>query len=283
MQLRKGIDGLQLSLPLRIGNVMALLGVWLMATAGVGCPPLADTSKLWSSPAQEWLIVGEDHGTNEEPEAFFGIVCQASDKGPVAVAVEQAASEQGAIDTFVSSDGGRAARDTFLRSPIWHGGLSDGRSSQASMLLFERLRRLHMAGRVKSVIAIQPNREADPGTYEQSMAQELVQHSPKNTLVIALVGAVHAMRTPVSFGGPAYLPMAGHLPARQTSSLALKGAGGRQWACQSPTDCGPADVFQEGDLPKNGLILSHKKDAPYSAVLGIGKLTSASPPQVPSS
>jgi hypothetical protein len=254
-----------------------------MASAGVGCPPLADTSKLWSSPTREWLIVGEDHGTNEEPEAFFGIVCQASVKRAVAVAVEQAASEQGAINTFVASDGGKAARDTFLRSLIWHGGLSDGRSSQAYMLLFERLRRLHMAGRVTSVIAFQPNGEADPEKYELSMAKELVQHSPKNTLVIALVGAVHAMRTPVSFGGPAYLPMAGYLPARQTSSLALKGAGGRQWACQSPTDCGPADVFQEGAPPNNGLTLSSKKDAPYSAVLGIGKPTSASPPQIPSS
>jgi hypothetical protein len=261
---------------------MALLEVLMMASVGLGCPPLANTSVLWSSPARKWLIVGEDHGTQEEPEAFFGIVCQASAKRPVTVAVEQAASEQGAIDTFLASDGGQAARDTFLRSPIWNGAFKDGRSSQAYMLLFERLRQLHKVGRVTSVIAFQPNGEAGPARFEQSMAQQLIKHSPKNSFVIALVGSVHAMRTPVSFGGPAYLPMAGHLPARQTSTLALKGAGGRQWACQSPTDCGPANVFQEGALPDDGLTLTPRKDAPYSAILGIGKPTSASPPQVPS-
>jgi hypothetical protein len=198
-------------------------------------------------------------------------------------AVEQTTSAQGAINTFLLSDGGQAARAKFLQSLIWNGGFRDGRSSQAYMLLFERLRQLYKVGRITSVIAFQPNGEADPDKYEQSMAQELVKRSPENSLVIALVGAVHAMRTPVSFGGPAYLPMAGHLPARQTSSLVLKGAGGKQWACQSPTDCGPADVFQEGALPDNGLTLTPRKDAPYSAVLGIGKPTSPSPPQVPSS
>lgn len=265
---------------------MALFEFWIIASAAsvaLGCPPAANTSELWSSPAQRWLIVGEDHGTNEEPEAFFGIVCQASAKRAVTVAVEQAASEQGAINAFVTSDGGQAARATFLQSPIWYAGFRDGRSSQAYMLLFERLRQLHKAGRITSVIAFQPKGEADPGKYEQSMAQELTEHSPKNSLVIALVGAVHAMRTPVSFGGPTYMPMASHLPTRQTSSLALKGAGGRQWACQSPTDCGPADVFQDGASPEDGLTLTPKRDAPYSAVLGLGKPTSVSPPQVPSS
>jgi hypothetical protein len=90
------------------------------------------------------------------------------------------------------------------------------------------------------------------------------------------------MRTPVSFGGPAYLPMAGHLPASQTMSVVLKGAGGMQWACQSPTNCGPSSVFQDEAKSSDGLTLTPAADAPYSAVFGLGKPTSASAPQIPS-
>ncbi len=258
--------------------IMAMVG-----STGLSCPSSFKADEVWSSAAQRWLVIGEDHGTNEEPEAFFDIVCQASAKRIVTVAVEQAASEQGAIDSFIDSDGSEAARNAFLKSPIWYGSFRDGRSSHAYFLLFERLRLLQKAGRITSVIAFQPPGEAIPADYEKKMAVELVKQSPPNSLVIALVGGVHAMRTRVSFGGAAYLPMAGHLPASQTKSVALKGVGGKQWACQSPTECGPIDVFQDGGQPADGLTLTPGGDAPYTAVLGLGKSTRASEPQVPNS
>jgi len=263
---------------------MALFGVLTLAVAssiGSNCHSTAGFEKLWASYAQRWLIVGEDHGTNEEPEAFFNLVCQASAKREVTVAVEQAASEQAAIDTFISSNGDKQARDTFLKSPIWYGTFRDGRSSRAYFLLFERLRALHQAGRVRSVIAFQPAGAADAGSYEKAMAEELVRHSPPKSFTIALVGSVHAMRTAVSFGGPPYLPMAGNLPASQTMTIEMKGAGGRQWACQSPTDCGPSEVEQEGGPPPVGLNLTTNAKDPYSGTLGLNGPTTASEPQIP--
>lgn len=263
---------------------MALFEAVMMVLAGideVNCPPMPIVDAVWENPAQRWLIIGEDHGTNEQPEAFLGIVCQASKKRVVTVAVEQAASEQSAIDAFIKSDGSQKSRDTFLSSQIWHGKFQDGRSSQAYFSLFERLRLLYRAGRITSVVAFQPAGASDPQSYEQKMADELVRHSPLQSLTIVLVGGVHAMKTPVSFGGPAYLPMAGHLPASQTMSVVLKGEGGMQWACQSPTDCGSSSIFQDGAKSSDGLTLTPAADAPYSAVFGLGKPTTASPPKIP--
>lgn len=262
---------------------MALIEAAMLAAASradFSCPPLVDISQVWSRVDQRWLIIGEDHGTNEQPEIFLGVVCQASAKRKVTVAVEQPASEQSAIDAFVQSDGGSAARARFLSGPIWRGSFKDGRSSQAYMRLFDQLRLLRKAGRITSVRAFQPAGAPEPGIFETKMAEELLRQSPADSLVVVLVGSVHAMRTPVSFGGPAYLPMAGHLPRSQTMSVALRGAGGKQWACQSPTDCGSFDVFQEGRRPAPGLTLNPGKDAPYSAVYGLSGPTSASPPQI---
>ena len=251
----------------------------LAASSGLRCPTVSGAERLWSSPDTRWLIVGEDHGTKEQPEAFFNLVCQASATRAVTVAVEQAASEQHAISAFIASDGGAAARRRFLKSPIWHGNFKDGRSSKAYFLLFRKLNGLRRAGGIRSVVAFQPGGGSDPASYERKMADELVSRSPAGTLVIALVGGVHAMRTKVTFGGPEYLPMAGNLPPSSVVTVALRGKGGEQWACRSPSDCGPAAVFQEGPIV-SGLVSNRNPATPYSAVLGLDVPTTASPPEI---
>jgi hypothetical protein len=264
-----------------MGMTLAVLALAALSGARQSCHHLLGAEQLWSRAETRWLIVGEDHGTEEEPRAFLDLVCMASTHRKVAVAVEQAASEQAAIDAFLASDGGEAARTVFLKSPIWFGTFKDGRSSQAYFLLFEGLRRLFKAGRVVSVVAFQPSGDLDPAGYEKAMAAALAEHSPRDALVIALVGGVHALRTPVAYSGPAYMPMAGNLPSAQTVTVGIESPGGTQWACMSPIDCKARPMERSAPPPLAGVTMAIEPGAAYSAVLGLGRSTTASPPQLP--
>jgi hypothetical protein len=119
--------------------------------------------------------VGEIHGTTETPDAFGDLVCLASDSKPVTVAVEQATSEQPAIDEFIGSDGGPEATTRFLSSRIWTQTVKDGRSSEAYFSLFKRLRELRSAGRISSVVAFQPLYNPGPGGFNPGITR---MHSP---------------------------------------------------------------------------------------------------------
>lgn len=260
-------------------TVLTLLASTAIFAADCEALPVGDV--LWSSPKTRWLIVGEDHGTMEEPEAFAEIVCGASSSRKVIVGVEQPVSEQAAIDTFLSSDGRAAARDAFLKSAIWQTTFKDGRSSRAQFDLFERLRVMYSHGRIAGVIAFQPVADiASPAGYEIAMAAELRRAARPDHLVVALVGNVHAMRTKVSFSKPAYMPAAGLLPRQHTVSVALRGEGGEQWACTSMTDCGVISTPSPAQRTPSSIRIEPAKASPYSAILYLGKPTSASPPQL---
>jgi len=119
------------------------------------CTPIAGTAKLWESPSTRYVMVGETHGTNEAPELFADLVCAASKKRQVIVALEQPSQDQPAIDAFLKSDGKVGARAQFLKAGMWNQSTKDGRSSEAMLGLFDRLRRLKQAGRIQSVAAFQ--------------------------------------------------------------------------------------------------------------------------------
>jgi erythromycin esterase-like protein len=97
-------------------------------------------------------MVGETHGTRETPDFFADLVCLASTKRRVIVAVEQDTAGQPAIDAFMRSRGDLAAREAFVQA-IWPTGLDDGRGSEAMVDLFDRLRQYQQSGRVQRVVA----------------------------------------------------------------------------------------------------------------------------------
>jgi hypothetical protein len=215
----------------------------VVAASAAGCVPPPGADALWANSSTRWLIIGEDHGTDQEPATFRDIVCSASASRNVVVAVQQLVSEQPAIDMFMRSNGGASARAAFLKSVVWQNQIKDGRSSQAQFKLFEALRQLYSRRKISGVLAFQPSsRFSSAADYERAMADKLKSLSTAENLVIALVGNVHAMRVKVSFSDQYCMPMAGWLPNEQTITAAFKVNGGTQWACISMTECGPVKL-----------------------------------------
>src|SRR5687768_16562492 len=103
----------------------------LAATASLSnCTPVPGSERLWDEPSVRYVMVGETHGTREIPEFFADLVCAASMRRRVIVAVEQDTAAQPVIDEFMRSRGDVAARNAFVQA-IWPTGLNDGRGSEA--------------------------------------------------------------------------------------------------------------------------------------------------------
>jgi hypothetical protein len=244
------------------------------------CTPIAGWEQLWTADTRI-VVFGEVHGSNEVPAVFADAVCLAAQSRPVVVALEQPASDQAAIDAFIASDGGPAAKAAFLRAMMWNFPMKDGRSSQAYFQLFETLRQMRAAGRIESVVAFQPvslGGPSAPTQYEKAMADLLLTGLKPDAVVVALVGNVHAMRTAVP-RDPPYLPMAAHLPPAQTVTLNVLPNGGESWNCVRGADGCKANPMGTNPNPRERGIELAGEDGPYSGVLYLGTLATASPPQ----
>lgn len=228
-----------------------------------------------------WIVIGEIHGSNEVPEAFANAVCLTAESNPVVVAVEQPASDQLAIDDFMQSDGGLYAQRAFLKAQMWNSDMKDGRSSEAYFRLFESLRKMRAARLIEKVVAFEPSTFTtlpSPPEYEQAMADILIAEARPNTIVIALVGNLHAMRTEVPWQ-PTYIPMAGRLPREDAFTLNTSASGGAAWNCQGADKCGPHSL--PATVPGTevvGVELNAGEGA-YSGTLHLGIPMSASPPK----
>lgn len=252
------------------------------ASSGASCTPIAGWEQVLADERARWIVIGEMHGNNETPAIFADAVCLAAQvRGPVVVALELPSREQAAIDRFMASDGGEAARRALLEGPHWNSPAKDGRSSQAYFRLLETLRQLRATHRIASVVAFQPSEPlASPEAYEKAMAATVQAAGGADATVLALVGNVHAMRTKVSFQG-GYLPMAAHLPPGRTLTFNAPGEGGKSWACMgNPVTCGPQSLGTYRPRTR-GVELIPGDEAPYSGALYLGVPTTASPPQVP--
>lgn len=266
-------------------SLVALLAPLLVAAATPGvspCIPIPGWDEVLASDRSRIIVFGEMHGSNEAPEIFADAVCQAAQSRKLVVGVEQPSSDQSAIDAFLVSDGGEAARRAFLAARMWNGAMKDGRSSEAIFALFERLRRMRAAKMIDAVIAFQPSNFTErpsPEQYEKAMAELIVAGAPRGATVLALVGNAHAMLTNVPWE-PRYMPMAGHLPAEEVLTFNIVGEGGETWVCQaSPDDCGPRALPDSPVQMPRGIEMSTDRTGAYSGILKLGRRMSASPPQ----
>lgn len=255
------------------------MSMFLLAASlsSIACGTLPGAKSLVANPSTQWIILGETHGTVEMPDLAADIACHAARaKRQVTVALEQDESNQLAIDTFLSSDGGAAARATFLESPMWNGKFQGGLSSQAMMALIDRLRTMRQAGQVKRVIAIDPHVFVNSAERNKAMAAKLKALRPKDRdLVVVLIGSVHARKGMVGQSPTRYAATAGLLPARQTKSFLILSNGGSAWVCTKV--CGATPINQEHDA-KRGVTLKKTQDGLYDGLIDLGSSATVSPP-----
>ena len=212
---------------------MILTAIALLGAAPIACPGIPGAERLWD-PATRWVVVGEQHGTNEAPEAFADLVCLASKTGrPVTVALEYMRNSQPAIDAYMASDGGPQAKAALLTLPQFADPIQDGRGSIAFFRLLERLRVMRKAGMIGSVMAADID-----ATQPMTKARDaiLAEHwqaaaAPANGIVLAYAGNVHAMRKPVTFGDRTVVTAASLLPRARTLTVDIMTNGGESWNC----------------------------------------------------
>jgi hypothetical protein len=256
------------------------------ASLAAHCNPAPGESLLWANSQTRYVIIGEVHGTAQTPALFADLACAAHMSGrPVVVGIEISATAQPALDTFLASDGGVAARARFLASPIWHFPFKDGRSSRAYLQLIERLRRLKRAGLIQGVRAIQPSDTAASDTQNQAnaaMADRIraAGSGDPRTLVLVLVGNFHARKRASVFETETIVTAAADLPQRQTLSLSVTTTG-EAWNCvsASATSCGPHAQPEGRPIPR-GVTLSPTAGGDYDGFIGLGVPATASPPAV---
>jgi hypothetical protein len=98
------------------------------------------------------LMVSDVHGTHETSGLAGELACTfARSGGPVTVAIEMSRDEQTALDVYLESDGGEAARSALISRPYWE---TRALASVATLAMIERLRALRRSGTSLSLIAI---------------------------------------------------------------------------------------------------------------------------------
>lgn len=242
------------------------------------CHPVPGADRLWA-PTMRFVVVGEVHGINETPDALANLACLAAESGrPVTVALEYDADTQPVIDAWLQSDGSAAARTALLAMPFWHRDFQDGRSSVAFLRLFEQLRRLKQAGRIRGVVASDVVDFTDGKSRDAWMAQAWQHAVPApNGLVLVLVGNLHAMRQKRE--GFDVVPAASFLPRDQTVTINAVGDGGEVWTCQQD-GCGKHGSGAPRGVPEGMVTVSDPAES-WDVQYNLGRPTTASVPAVP--
>jgi erythromycin esterase-like protein len=173
-----------------------------------------------------WL--GEMHGTREAPELLLGLVRLVSthDKVPPVVALEIPATQQHAIDRYLTS-----GDEAFLRSTGFFGSdTKDGRSSVALVRLLSQLR----TEKKTAVLCFDPAEAKTAQERDTGMAQNLrlcAKKFPEAKLVV-LSGNFHSRVVPGASFDPTYRPAADELNKQLGSvvSFTLEFESGTIWA-----------------------------------------------------
>lgn len=251
----------------RIGVTAALLLAAAIATAAppAFAPPEAAptpdlaieravTAVRSLAGARRLLLLGEFHGTREIPRLVARLATDYAAEGPVVVGLEVDHREQAALDAYLRSDGGRAARAALVRGRFWQRA-DDQHSALAThdlLDLVEDLRRLRIAGRDVAVLAYDvatTTPRPDRDWRDRAMAASVgaaFRALPRGRLLM-LTGNVHAMKQ-----RPAYLPPQAPRPAGTwlqalgPFSVRLMAQHGYFWSCPAPARCGPSPADGKG-------------------------------------
>ena len=255
------------------------------------CNPYDGVEEVLAKAETHIIILGEMHGTNEGPDAFYSLICALAERGvPVRVGLEISWDHSDTLNAFLD----RPSDVDWLREqthPFWTYG--DGRSSTAILKLLQDVADLRGAGMALELFGFdsttaQIGTDIDAyifGGAEAAMAENVDTESANfEGAIVLLVGSTHAQETTVEYDGREYLPMAGKIESRPTLSLNMYYQTGTAWvhmtrngeSTQGETELssglGP-------DTPVRAFDLS---DSPhgYDGVYYTGPIT-ASPPAFP--
>lgn len=232
----------------------------------------------------DYLLIGETHGTAELPAAFAEIACAALQSGrPVVVGVEHTSEHQPALDAYLASDGGPAARAALLAAPAW---TRDTRFSSAMADMIEVVRTWRARGADVTLAAFDEP-AGRPGTTparEEGMARRLIEAvaARPGAVAVALTGLGHADRDGFTSFDPPIAAMIAYLPAERTASLAFARSGGESWRCIRPEGasedvCGPTPLTVREPAMDRGVQAA--PDLPnFSGRFSPGAPLTASPP-----
>lgn len=245
------------------------------ATSSAACPDLPGAAALFAPSMPRIVWVGEMHGTNEMPALFGDLVCIAGESGrKVVVLLEREQEEQADWDAFLA--GGDRTRLTAGRS--WNSETQDGRSSEAMVVLAERLR----ANKIPVRLMLRRWDEARSADYlldgETMMADSVRQaaHDSPDALILAYSGGLHAKKTmsPITKD----LPLAASLlPSADVTAIEIEGGAGTAWIWIM--DGGPGvHKVGGGDHPR-GIVLD-KSEEGYDGHAYTGLPSSAAMPAV---
>ncbi|MDR7271801.1 hypothetical protein J2X20_004469 [Pelomonas saccharophila] len=243
-----------------------LLAFALLPALSQAAPPCTpqtaiDVSKI----AQQIIVVGEMHGTEQAPRLVSGLVCSLLQSGHgVILALERNGAEQPALVRYIESSGSAADRAALWQQPDWRNATQDGRSSAALMALIDDVRKLRGSGQRIGILAMQqvttelaPLRvdektmlaEREALLYsrinDRSMADNLLAAGVLygNYKIVALAGGVHTGTKRPDWAEPGYLPMGALVLAeRPAYFIGLRSEGGTAWVCGRGGVCGPREV-----------------------------------------
>lgn len=262
--------------------MLAALALLAASAAPTACTPVDGAATLWARPETRWVIVGEMHGTNETPDAFTNLVCLAAkSRGVVTVAIEYPADMQPALDAWLASDGGEAARTALLAGPFWRNPMQDGRTSVAFLRMLDRLRLMHRAGTLRSVRGFDaPSDGSDKRDRNAAMAVRLTKIADTTPgLIMVLVGNYHAIVRDMPSPRGLVHPAASLLPADKRVAVDVAGAGGSMWNCQMEG----CHLYDYGPKPSGPAVIAPDTSADhrYDAIYTLGKPFTGAEPAVP--
>jgi hypothetical protein len=244
------------------------------------CSEMAGSDELLAKANTKYVMLGEIHGNNEMPMMAADIACLYAESGkPVTVALEWDNNNQTAIDTYLASDGGEEALAAFGTAPVWQ-GFQDGRASGAILHLIERLRVMHLAGKIRRVIAIDQIGQGPNWNREKAMADNILAiDRGEGGVIVTLIGNYHSRKAVAEDGDDAdgrKIYTAGYLPADETVSLMMLHNGGQSWVCYSDHSCGPKEMGRERNEARAIKFI----DNPYKhdGILELGVPITASSP-----
>lgn len=250
------------------------------------CIDLPGAAAIVADPAIDFILMGEVHGTVELPAAFADLVCAAAREAtrPILIGIEHDAAGQGALDAYLASNGGAAARGALLAAESW--GVPGGRASQAVLAVVEQAQRLRMRGADVTIVAFD-HVIPTPGTTEareQAMAAHLVRarEAKPGALVVALTGLGHADKEGFTSATPPMLSMAGFLPGERTLSLDFVRTGGEGWGCrredgEDDLTCGPGPLIRRDVEEARGVDRTARRGG-FDGEVSTGGALTASPP-----
>ena len=240
------------------------------------CNPLPSATSVIEIRNATYILVGETHGTDQQPEAFAQLICALSGDGmPIVVALEQTITRQAAINAYLRSNGSDQDRIKFTRTAGWASVVADGRTSAAMLRTLETLRSMYRQRLIRGVVAIDVDSKVKGGDRELALANNMRSARNTGSRVVALLGSLHARKGSIPGISGSYMSAAGRLPARETISLLIRTQGGGAWNC-SPA-CG-VNRLRDAGVIAGGLHLTNQPSNAFDGFIDVAAPATPSSP-----